>query len=295
VNGPTLTKVLNPGVYTPGQNGTFQFFGGDDFEADMVRVGMTYSTILGDFNVWYPEQQVDPTADPYDMTYPFDELSPFNYSAGYDGAGILGRVDFTDATGGLTGIVDVDSPHDADGDAEVEDMLPWQLWGNITTDIVGNPTLDPPIGPETFVSFDFGGWTDTVPEPWTDELPDFIHFVLIDKDMAPAQTFGGSFSQVVAEHMTTKSIVAPFFDKVFLVLNDGAGNIYTCGQMDVLTRTDEGVNRYYRYTISATEQKNLADACTPTAAGTYTYHAIGLKGAAALLTDPAVSLGHIVP
>jgi hypothetical protein len=290
--GPTLTKVLNPGTYTPGQNGTFQFFGGDDFEADMVQVGMTYSTTIGDINLWYPEQQIDPTADPYDMTYPYDELSPFNYSAGFPGAGILGRVDFTDGAGGLTTIANVDSPHDADADAEVEDMLPWQLFGNVTKDIVGNPTADPPIGPETFVSYDFGGWTDTVPEPWTDELPDFLHFLILDKDNAPVLDFSGTWSNVVAEHMTTKSVVAPFFDAVFLFHNDGVGNVRACAPMAVLTRTDEGVNRYYRYTIASADEKNIPDFCS---AGGGTLHAVGIKGAAALVTAIALNVPAPAP
>jgi hypothetical protein len=117
-------------------------------------------------------------------------------------------------------------------------------------------------------------------------LPDFIHFRLIDKT-APlpgyGQPFQGDFAQLRAEHKVSNSIIAPWFNRVFLVHNDGT-NIRICGEMSVVVQTDEGVDRFFRYNLPS-------NAVVPAVCSTAgSLHAVGVKGAAALVTEIGVSL-----
>lgn len=294
VSGPHLSQItLGQLQYTPGQFGLFNIWGSDDFEVDTVQMAMDYPLAVGGtFTFWYPPTKADPTISPWDMDYPYDVVGPFAYSAGINGAnpiGILGRLDGTMADGTLdpdTLNYNVDGA-DADVTATDDDMLPTQVWGNILTDILGNPTLDAPVGPVGMVGFDFGGWSSATAQPWTDRLPDFIHFRLIDKTLAApgyGAAFGGDFTELRAEHKVSNSIIAPWFDRVYLVHLDPAANVRICGEMSVVVQTDEGVDRFFRYNLPTTT--TIPAYCE--AAGSL--HAVGIKGAAGLVTNIAVSL-----
>ncbi len=294
---PTLAQItLGQLQYNPGQFGLFNIWGSDDFEVDTIQVAMDYPAVGGGaFRFWYPPTKADPTISPWDMDYRFDVVGPFAYSAGINTAnpvGILGRMDMTLANGTLDPVAanyNVDGP-DVDLTAGNDDMLPTQVWGNILTDILGNTTVQAPIGPTAIVGFDFGGWGSTTAQPWTAALPDFIHFRLIDKMGVPpgwGVAFTGDFAQLRAEHKVTNSIIAPWFNRVFLVHNDGAtpAVIRVCGEMSVVVQTDEGVDRFFRYNLPT--GTTVPAYCS--AAGTL--HAVGTKGSAALVSLASLNIG----
>jgi hypothetical protein len=284
--GPTLNSITLSSPYFPGTFGSFNFWGGDDWEVDELQVAMTYLTTDGNLSLKYPATTADADISPWDMDYPFDELEPFGYPAGFGvlgtnttPTGIIGRIDVTDVDGDLDGIVNVDGA-DVDALAEDEDMLPFNMSGVILTDILGNgPSLA--FGPVPFVLPEFGGWGASTPDPWTGE--DILTWTLIDTGILSA------FADLVAEHKASNSITAPFFEAVLLIHQTAGGVMTVCGEMDEVLYTDEGLNRYYRYYLSVTS--GIPAVCST--AGTL--RAGGVASDALLLTDVGVSVPVIVP
>ena len=83
---------------------------------------------------------------------------------------------------------------------------------------------------------------------------------------------------VQAEHKASTSIVAPFFSGAYLArINAGATSLIVCGAFPAPTLTDNGVNRFWTYTLTK-------PTTGPCAAGG-NWYAIGAKGAAGLVTQ----------
>jgi hypothetical protein len=166
VNIPVFNgMVLGQLQYNAGQPGLFTIYGRDDFEVGEVQVSMSYPTDLGHdgavdvFELVYPPHAVDPNQSPWDMDYPFDFIAPYQYYAGLLDQGIIGRIDFTTATG--TTVADFNTL----GTGENYEFLPTNVTGWIASDILGNgPSLDS----ETlaFIDYVFGGWGNSTAAPW---------------------------------------------------------------------------------------------------------------------------------
>ncbi len=80
---------------------------------------------------------------------------------------------------------------------------------------------------------------------------------------------------VVAEHMASTSIVVPYFDSTLLTRVIGT-NIVVCGTFAAPVLTDNGLNRFWTYTITK-------PTTGPCAAGGV-WRAVGIKTGAALVT-----------
>jgi hypothetical protein len=92
----------------------------------------------------------------------------------------------------------------------------------------------------------------------------------------------------VGEHLTTTSVIEEYFDAVLLILNNG-GELTNCGAVsedDGLPR-DNGLERYWEYEIDEPTEGLCADVKTANPAATY--HMVGVKNGAALVTNPGVS------
>lgn len=86
---------------------------------------------------------------------------------------------------------------------------------------------------------------------------------------------------IQAQHTASTSIVAPYFDGVRLArINTAGTSLIVCGTFPAPTLTDNGVNRFWTYTIT----KPTSGPCTGAGVGPLWY-AFGLKGAAALVTQ----------
>ena len=101
----------------------------------------------------------------------------------------------------------------------------------------------------------------------------------VGADLRAWQVLTPTGANVVARHMASTSITAPYFDTVLLVrANAGATDLRVCATFPAPVLTDNGVNRFWTYTI-------IKPTGTAQCAAGGNWYALCIKGAAALLTQ----------
>jgi hypothetical protein len=264
--------------YAPGADATFVIFGQDDLEVINATVTLDYPTVAAILPLGIQHTQA--------VGARWDGLSPFDaaaFTTAITGVtvtvpGILGRYDFT-CDAGLTlytSCAVADAPTPVIGEfntdlggiyGDARDLLPVSATPTMFEDAGGNMGL-----PGVAVPFNVLQWSDTTRAPWLDDRDSDLNQDLITWSFID----GGTTWQ--ARHMAPTSIEDPFFEAVALVRNN-AGTIITCGLFPAPVLTDNGVNRFWTYTLT----KPAASSVCGMAAGTY--HAVGILDNAGLVTQ----------
>lgn len=291
VAAPALTSVqFATTFYNPGQDATFVLFGQDDLEVidaqltvDYPVVGPSTLSVRSDFNVGTRWDGLPPNFDA-------DAFTTGVIGLQVTVPNIIGRFDFTCAGAAAP----YPSCADIDGDADAVDEIATvtadfntvdgtdagQLPGTVTaTDMVdaGYNSYATEGGAPMSAAFLPAQWQTAEPAPWNDLDADLIAWRVIDNG-----------STLTAEHKASTSIEDPYFDSVLLVVNDG-GTAVVCGAFPSgnppvnPALTDNGFFRFWSYTITQPAAGTpCGDAIGNVGA---TWHAVGVKDAAALVTQ----------
>jgi hypothetical protein len=269
--------------YAPGADANFVIFGADDLEVINATVTMDYPTAAGLLNIQHTQQ----VGTRWDGLNPFDAMAFTTAITGvkFVVPSVLGRYDFT-CDAGLAlypncAVVDEPTTVVADFDivpapwnvnADARDLLPVTATPTMFEDAGGNMSAA-----GAAVPFNVLQWSDTTRAPWLDDRDgDLV------QDLIAWRIFTNGTSYF-AEHKAPTSIEDPFFDAVALVLNDGA-TIKTCGLYPAPVLTDNGVNRFWTYSLLIPGAGTLCgDAKTANAAATY--HAVGVLDNAGLISQ----------
>jgi hypothetical protein len=287
-------------TYAPGLGGVFNFYGSDDLEAISIQASMVYPVDLANdggapdlLTLMYAEHPTDPLAanQRWDTDFTLMSLNPLAATVSDlvpgVGFGIIGRIDFTTATGAVPAVFNqIDGP-DADLTSGDDDYLPISVNGWIADDAGMNGASN--VINATFVPLDVGGWSAAVSEQWS--TADIVDFTLFgaDLDATPEND-----TQWIAQHKATNSITEPYFDGVALVHRSGL-TVTVCALNTAPASFDQGFNRFYQYYFSNPTPATDVDVCTGPASGDM-FHAAALKldafGRPALLvTENTVSIG----
>jgi hypothetical protein len=256
--------TLNATQYTPGAPGAFNVFGSDDLEIVKAQLGLYYPTSLGTLTLWYaPQTLADGGWDDTWLTTLSPQIMTINP--------IFGRMDFTNGDGTLLGTAAAFNTAigdtDASGAINNADALPTEVAANLPQDAGFNPEENADVT-ASFLPFGFNGWTATTTPPWPDANLTKWNFI----DDAVNLKY-------IAQHTGNSSIDAWIFDQVLLVLNDG-GEIHVCGATTSYAYTDNGINRFYRYSFPYPETDDICGNPPEDAS----FHAVGVKGNALLVT-----------
>ena len=268
VAAPTLASIgASVPLYTAGTAAPFFVFGSDDLEI-----------IEGDITMSYPNLGLV-TATIEGITYPLSQINGTVPGLRWDGllnnivtAGtitvpnLLGRVDFTctgaaapyASCGAADGVATVAAQFDnvnATDDGQSPDSV-----RAVAYDVASNVSNAVASG---LLSIQ----TSDVAQQW------------VGADLITWQVLTPTGATIIARHMASTSITAPYFDSVLLARVDaGATDLRVCGTFPAPALTDNGLNRFWTYTIT----KPTGSAQCATGGNWY---AIGLKGAAALVTQ----------
>jgi hypothetical protein len=269
--------------YAPGTDANFVIFGADDLEVINATVTMDYPTIAGTLNI----QHTNAVGARWDGLNPFDAMAFTTAITGvsFTVPSVLGRYDFTcDGGAGspytscaavantITPTVGEFNTDLALAFGDARDLLPVSSTPTMFEDAGGNLGL-----PGAAVPFNVLQWSDTTRAPWLDDRDNDLN-----QDLITWRIFTNGTSYF-AEHMAPTSIEQPFFDATALVLND-AGTILTCGLYPAPVLTDNGVNRFWTYTLPIPGVTTLCGAAKVANPGA-TYHAVGILDNAALISQ----------
>jgi hypothetical protein len=264
--------------YAPGDDANFVIFGADDLEVINATLTMDYPTILGTLGI----QHTQNVGTRWDGLNPFDADAFTTAITGVTVTvpSVVGRYDFTcDGGAGspytscvatantLTPTVAEFNTDLAGPNLDARDLLPVSATPTMFEDAGGN--MGAAGAP---VAFNVLQWSDTTRAPWLDDRD-----LDGNQDLITWRIFTDGTSYF-AEHMAPTSIEEPFFDAVALVRNN-AGTILTCGLYPAPVLTDNGVNRFWTYTLPIPAAGTLCG----DAAGTY--HAVGILDNAALISQ----------
>ena len=267
--------------YTPGEDADFTFFGSDDLEVIAGTFAIRYPTIIGDVDL-VQQKTLGERWDGIDPNFDADAFTTALSGITVTFEGILGRLDFTcDGTGApyssCPGTDEGDMPTDSadfntDVGVDATALLPTDV---LATDII-DAGSNPYGGAGDQVTFLPAQWTSTIAQQW------------VPSDIITWQIKEPTADTFVGEHLTTTSVIEEYFDAVLLILNNG-GELTNCGAVsedDGLPR-DNGLERYWEYEIDEPTEGLCADVKTANPAATY--HMVGVKNGAALVTNPGVS------
>jgi hypothetical protein len=265
---PSLASIgASVPLYTAGSAAAFFVFGSDDLEI-----------IEGDITMSYPNLGLI-TATIQGLTYPLAQINGTNPGVRWDNllnnivtAGtisvptLLGRVDFT-CTGVATpyaSCTGADSVATTAGQFDTvngtDDGQSPDSVRAVAYDVASNASNSVASG---LLSIQ----TSDVAQQW------------VGADLRAWQVLTPTGANVVARHMASTSITAPYFDTVLLVrANAGATDLRVCATFPAPVLTDNGVNRFWTYTI-------IKPTGTAQCAAGGNWYALGIKGAAALLTQ----------
>ncbi len=262
---PTLAAIgASTPLYTAGQPANFFLFGSDDLEIIEADLAVTYPNL------------------PHTITKP---LSAIAGAARWDAVltNILtattvtdpfffGRIDVTCSGAGapyagcavVDGKTAVAAQYNTIGTFTNDEMNPGNVSAiayDVASEVSGS------VGTALLTA-----QTSDVAEQWSGA--DLIAWKILPASI-PTST-------LMAEHMASTSIVAPFFSTALLVRGDvtpGPATVIVCGAFPAPTLTDNGLNRFWTYSIAKPA------ATSPCGLATGDWGAIGVKGAAGLLTQ----------
>jgi hypothetical protein len=265
---PSISFVsFDQTFYNVGQDATFVIFGQDDLEVITADITLDYPTAGGALSLY----------NSFEVGARWDGLDPFDASAFTTAVtglsvtipNVLGRIDVTCDGGAGTpyascaatvGSLPVD-PTEFNIGADDAAQLPTSVTPMAFIDAghnasaAGAPVAINPLQ-----------WQSSTAEPWS--AGNLITW-----------TVWTDGTNTVAQHMATTSIEAPFFDSVRLIRVDG-NTAYHCGNFPAPVLTDNGLNRFWTYTMVTPVAGSL---CGDVGG---LYWAMGIKGSAALITNP---------
>lgn len=274
VAAPSLASIgASTPLFTAGATANFFVFGSDDLEI-----------IEGDLAISYPNLGLI-AASIEGITYP---LANIGGAARWDGllnnivtaqtigvASLLGRVDFTCTAAA--------APYASCAGADAVATTAANFNTVNTTNDGQNP--DSARAAAFDVSSNVSGSVATglLTAQTTDVAQQWV-----GADLITWKIISTAATTVVVEHKASTSITAPFFDSVFLVRDNDpiAGlpstgtELRVCGTFPAPVLTDNGVNRFWTYTIT---KPIIGQQCFGPATGNW--YAVGIKSAAALVTQ----------
>jgi len=272
---PVLASIgASTPLYTAGQPANFFLFGSDDLEiieADLAIGYPNIATVIATLTSITKPLSAIAGAARWDQT-----LTNILTATTVTDVFFFGRLDWT-CTGAAAPYAacaaadgKVASPNgaqynnnDTDGDTvfENDDLNPTSV-GAVAYD-VASQSSGAPVNTTLLTA-----QTTDVAEQWS------------TADLVTWRVLTPTGTTVQAEHKASTSIVAPFFDKVFIVRGNvaGATSLIVCGEAPAPTLTDNGVNRFWTSTFN----KPTSGPCF---AATGNWGAIGVKGAAGLVTQ----------
>ena len=268
--------------YNAGQNATFVMYGIDNLEVIEAQLGMSYP-VAYDLNV-----DADLTNDFFLMVNNFtpgirwDGLPPA-FDAGLFTTAVSGlqvtiptvpgRIDQTcSAVAGIPYASCVTAhtvaPTATQFNSEAGGLNPGMLPGSVTAVSFTDAGMNPYTAPTQTATFIPAQWQTSTAQPWS--TADIVAW----QDLV-------SGTNTVAQHTASTSITEPYFDSVLLVHQApqvaGTATITVCGTYPAPTLTDNGLNRFWTYT--------LVTPTTGVCAAAGTLHAMGVKGDARLMTQ----------
>jgi hypothetical protein len=259
---PLLSSIgLTSTFYTATQPANFYLFGQDDLEVLSTDLTVTYPGFP--VGVTYPRTAA---GTPWDATLS-NLVTGAQTQIGY----WMGRVDMT-CTGAAAPYASCAVAGGVTVAAEYNNV------GLFTND-EKNPTAVTATAYDlaqhasnTFTTGMLTAQTNDVAQKWVGAGIDLIGW----------RVFNLTATTVQAEHKASTSITEPYFDAVVLVKNDGV-NAIVCGAFAAPVLTDNGLNRFWTYTASLPTA--LA---APWCAVAGTWHAVGVKAGAGLVTLPGI-------
>jgi hypothetical protein len=262
--------------YTPGEPADFEIWATDDLEVIEAELTLVHPTVLGDFTVNYGFGAIDAFMrfdgiDPYDATL---------FSAAAIGQTVstprpvFGRLDLICSGLGApyAGCADIHevTPVAAEynnGGVDA-DFLPTEA-GGMVQDVGYNQTAL-----AANITFIPAQWDGSTAAPWSAIAPGTVSDLIIRAFYITEINADVDFEAVME---APTSIEVPFFDSVELV-NATAGVLTFCGAFTYDDDTDNGVDRFFNYSAS------IATGTPCDGITTGTWHAIGVKGDAALVS-----------
>lgn len=270
-NSVNLASVL----YTAGQPANFAVFGSDDLEVIESRLRLTYPTVLGPTVVGYLPSTVGTRWDATltnlllgqaaNITYLVGRLDLTCTGAGAPYAGCLVADGVTAGGGPLPATEYTPTTNDAQNPTAVQALL-----ADVASDTAATPLT-------AILSLQ----VSDVAQMWVGPGIDLQAWRIYQTAVAnpppapPSQFMNG-------EHKASTSIVIPYFDQVYLARNVG-GVIVVCAQLPAPTLSDNGINRFWTYSM----QEPGTGVCADAGGGT-TWHMVGVKSGAALLTTTGI-------
>jgi len=251
-------------LYTAGQPANFFLFGSDDLEI-----------IEGDLAISYPNLGLI-TGTLEGITYPlaniagaarWDALLNNIVTAGTIGvSNLLGRVDFTCTGAG--------APYASCAGADAVATVAAEFNTVAGTNDAQNPDSVRAVAYDVANNASNAVAAGLLTAQTTDVAQQWV-----GADLITWRVLTPTGATVQAVHMASTSITAPYFDSVLLARIDAGGTeLRVCGTFPAPALTDNGVNRFWTYTIT---KPTGSQQC---AAGG-NWYAIGLKNAAALVTQ----------
>jgi hypothetical protein len=267
---PSISFVsFDQTFYNVGEDATFVIFGQDDLEVITADITLDYPIATGALSLY----------NSFEVGVRWDGLDPFDASAFTTAVtgvsvtipNVLGRVDVTcngvaatpyASCAATAGSLPADpTEFNSNGGGTDAEMLPGSVTPMQFVDAGYNASA---AGAP--VAINALQWQSSTAEPWS--AGNLITW-----------TVSTDGTNTVAVHMATTSIEEPFFDSVRLIRVDGSV-AYHCGDFPAPELTDNGLNRFWTYTMATP----IAGSLCGDAAGSY--FAMGISGSAALITLP---------
>jgi hypothetical protein len=270
--------------YAPGAPAPFFLFGSDDLE--IVEADLTVNfpgMAAGQTGVIYPAAFVGARWDailtnilaaaPVSVSYWLSRFDQVCSAAGVPYASCP-------AVNELPAIASEFNNVDTDGDLVFEDDdKNATLVGAVALDVASQPSN---LGVPVTTGLISAQTTPDVAEPWSSQpIPAPPSLPISWRVLTPTGT------TIVAEHRVSTSVIAPFFEFVYLAREyDLDGDLVfeskrICGTFPAPVLSDNGLNRFWTYTIST---PTGTAQCTQAGGGNWL--AIGVVGGAALATVP---------
>jgi hypothetical protein len=263
--------------YNPGEPAGFAIFAEDDLEVIEAEIALFHPSVLGTLVVPYGWNAID-AFQRFDGIDPFD-ASLFSKNVVGEtvetGLPVFGRFDLVCIGAGAPyadcAVAFGVTPDATQYNLGADDfsMLPTQASGRIQDVGFNHGYLGAPI------DFFPAQWESATAAPWSAIAAGTVSDLVIRRFYIEEETAGSSYTAVME---APTSIEVPFFDAVALV-NNNALEITICGFFTYTGTNDTGFDRFFNYAATV-PTGSVCDGALGT------WHAVGIKGAAALVSLP---------
>jgi len=280
--GPTFDAMqFLTTFYNPGEPAGFSIFGSDDLEVIEAEIALVHPVNValnaaGELTINYGWNAID-AFQRFDGIDPFDASLFSSVVIGETvetGLPVFGRFDYVCTAGAAPygscveefGVAPDSTEYNLVLDNDFS-MLPTEATGRIQD--VGFNVADL-LAPITFIP---AQWQTATAAPWSRIAAGTVSDLIIRRFYIEEVTANVAFKAVME---APTSIEVPWFDAVALV-NNVAGDITICGFFTYTGTNDTGFDRFFNYAATV-PTGSVCDGAVGT------WHAVGLKGAAALVS-----------